>query len=240
MGIGDRMVGDKIQTHIEGFDELRGGGIPKGHIVLLGGAPGTMKSSLAYNILYGNSIIHNMRGAYISLEQSRASLLKHMESLGLKYKDIDKYMTIVDMAYMRKELVEVESKDSWLELFKLYTKTVKDDQGFDLLAVDSLSVLMMISQKQGDRSELFQFFEWLRNLNATVFLVSEFPRSPTNVSDEEFLADGVIHIIKERVGTVDTQLRIVIDKMRVTDHHRGFHNLTFKDKHFQISKIISE
>lgn len=234
------MVGDKIQTHIEGFDELLGGGIPKGHIILLGGAPGTMKSSLAYNILHGNSIIHKVRGAYISLEQSRASLLQHMESLGLKYKDIEEYITIVDMAYMRKELVDVESKDSWLELFKLYTKTVKDGQGFDILVVDSLSVLMIISQKQEDRNELFQFFEWLRSLDSTVFLVSEFPRDPYKVNDEEFLADGVIHIIKERVGTVDTQLRIIIDKMRVTDHHRGFHNLTFQDKHFQISQIISE
>ncbi len=91
-----------------------------------------------------------------------------------------------------------------------------------------------------DRNELFQVFEWLRSLDATVFLVSEFPRDPNKVCDEEFLADGVIHILKERVGTVDTQLRIIIDKMRATDHHRGYFNLAFKDRHFQISNIISE
>jgi KaiC/GvpD/RAD55 family RecA-like ATPase len=231
---------DKIQTHIEGFDPLLGGGIPKGHIVLLGGVPGTMKSSLAYNILHGNAVIHKMKGAYISLEQSRANLLRQMENLGLKHDAVEDLVTIVDMAYMRKELAEIDSKGSWLELFKLYAKTVKDGQGYDLLVVDSLSVLTIIAQIKADRNELFQFFEWLRNLDVTVFLVSEFPRDPNSVCDEEFLADGVIHIIKERVGTVDTQLRIIIDKMRATDHHRGYFNLVFKDRHFLISNIISE
>src|SRR2546430_1134709 len=46
-----------VKTHIRGFDDdvLRGG-IPQGHVVLIRGASGTMKSSLAYYVLYHNAL----------------------------------------------------------------------------------------------------------------------------------------------------------------------------------------
>ena len=55
----DRMFGgfdmsedERLKTYIEGFDKILEGGIPRGHIVLVTGTPGTMKSSLSYYILY--------------------------------------------------------------------------------------------------------------------------------------------------------------------------------------------
>ena len=44
-----------VKTYIEGFDEKLQGGIPKGSVVLLVGQPGTMKSSVAYNMLYNGA-----------------------------------------------------------------------------------------------------------------------------------------------------------------------------------------
>jgi len=37
----------KISTYVEGLDEILGGGFPVGHVVLLSGLPGTMKSTLS-------------------------------------------------------------------------------------------------------------------------------------------------------------------------------------------------
>jgi len=48
--------GDRVRTFIHGFDEKLGGGIPEGAIVLLTGEPGTMKSTIAFNILYQNAL----------------------------------------------------------------------------------------------------------------------------------------------------------------------------------------
>ena len=233
------LEGDEILTHIEGFDELLGGGIPKHHIVLLAGSPGTMKSSIAYFIVHMNALASKTRGAYISLEQNRVNLMRQMDSLGLAHEDVKDQITIIDMAHMRKKLAEMGSESNLLDLFKLHARNLKDEEKYDILVVDSLSALKIIAQIKDDRNELFQLFEWLRSLKATVFLVSEFPRDPAKVCDEEFLADGVIHIVKERVGTVDTQLRIIIDKMRAANHHRGYFNLTFLDNSFQVSQIIS-
>jgi KaiC/GvpD/RAD55 family RecA-like ATPase len=238
MEAGDILEEEKIQTHIEGFDELLGGGIPKGHVVLLSGPPGVMKSSIAYNILHSNARINKISGAYFSLEQSRDNLLKQMTSLGMSQEDVKDHINIIDMASMRKKLAEIRSEGNLLDLFKLYADNIKEEEGYDIMVVDSISVLLMIAQIRDNREQMFHLFDWLRSLNSTVFLVSESPKDPERISDEEFLADGVIHVLKERVGTVDTQLRIVIDKMRATDHSRGYFNLSFKDKHLRVSPII--
>src|SRR2546428_13237819 len=71
----------RVSTHIEGLDEVLGGGIPEGNVVLVSGAPGTMKTSLTYHILH-SSALNGSRGLYVSLEQGRASLFDHTEGLG--------------------------------------------------------------------------------------------------------------------------------------------------------------
>ena len=59
----------KIKTYIEGFDDKLGGGIPEGHVVLICGTPGTMKTSLTFGLMYQNSKLEGKRGLYISLEE---------------------------------------------------------------------------------------------------------------------------------------------------------------------------
>jgi len=72
-----------LKTYIRGFDDdvLRGG-IPQGHVILIRGASGTMKSSLAYYILFHNAV-NGVPGLYVSVEQTAGSLLEHAAGLGL-------------------------------------------------------------------------------------------------------------------------------------------------------------
>ncbi|HSV42115.1 MAG TPA: ATPase domain-containing protein, partial [Methanomassiliicoccales archaeon] len=66
--------GDPIPTHIEKFDTMLGGGIPSGHLVLVSGPPGSMKSTLTYNVLFNAAKHSGLNSMYFSLEQSRESL----------------------------------------------------------------------------------------------------------------------------------------------------------------------
>src|SRR2546428_13742596 len=70
-----------VKTHIRGFDDdvLRGG-IPQGHVVLVRGASGTMKSSLAYYVLYHNAL-EGAPGLYVTLEQTAAGPPEHIAGL---------------------------------------------------------------------------------------------------------------------------------------------------------------
>ena len=48
----------RIPTHIEGLDENMQGGIPQGHICLVAGASGAMKSSLTFSMLYNACLLY--------------------------------------------------------------------------------------------------------------------------------------------------------------------------------------
>src|SRR2546428_3070103 len=95
-----------VKTHIRGFDDdvLRGG-IPQGHVVLVRGASGTMKSSLAYYVLYHNAL-EGAPGLYVTLEQTAAGLLEHIPGLGLKTTAVSQALPLLDLSRDRGDLEE--------------------------------------------------------------------------------------------------------------------------------------
>src|SRR5437867_11052687 len=95
---------ERIRTHVEGFDEKLGGGIPPGHIVIIAGAGGTMKSTVAWDILYQGAVKVNRSGAYITLEQRRHSFASHLRTRGLDPHDVQHRLSIVDLAMLRTPL----------------------------------------------------------------------------------------------------------------------------------------
>ncbi len=226
----------KYKTYIRGFDEELSGGIPEGHIILISGTPGTMKSSVAYNILYNNIKHEDSVGVYVSLEQSRENFLFQIESLGLH--DIEELnLTILDMAKIRKE-VDMNREKPWLDVMKKHLDYLKDTLSFDLLVIDSLPVVEMLSKVEDERAYLFYFFEWLRDLKVTSFIIAEISPDPSQVYPEEFLADGIILLTMERVNEVDVHRRIRCVKMRGINHNTGYFTLDFKEDAFQASQAI--
>jgi KaiC/GvpD/RAD55 family RecA-like ATPase len=233
--MGNLMV-EIYKTYIRGFDEELNGGIPENHIILVSGTPGTMKSSVAFNILYNNIKDEDSVGVYVSLEQSRENLLFQLKSLGLSDLE-DLNLTILDMAKIRKE-VDMTKEKPWLDVMKKHMNYLKENMKFDLLVIDSLPVVEMISKVEDERAYLFYFFEWLRDLNVTTFIISEISTDPSMVYPEEFLADGIILLTMERVNEVDVHRRIRCVKLRGVNHNTGYFTLEFKDGAFQASQAI--
>jgi KaiC/GvpD/RAD55 family RecA-like ATPase len=170
------------------------------------------------------------------LEQSRENLLFQLKSLGLSDLE-DLNITILDMAKIRKE-VDMTKEKPWLDVMKKHLDYLKENLKFDLLVIDSLPVVEMISKVEEERAYLFYFFEWLRDLNVTTFIISEISTDPSMVYPEEFLADGIILLTMERVNEVDVHRRIRCVKMRGVNHNTGYFTLEFKDGVFQASQAI--
>src|SRR5512141_3167950 len=91
--------------YINGLDENIQGGIPEGHIALISGAAGTMKSSLAFNVLYHEAVNGN-NGLYISLEQSSESLINHMINLDYDFSKVN-LVIIKDLAELAAKVQSV-------------------------------------------------------------------------------------------------------------------------------------
>jgi len=232
----------RIRTFVTGFDESLGGGIPEGFVVLVSGAPGTMKSSFCYAIAYHNALAKGVKSAYVTLEQSKDLLIEHMHAMGMDDAKAFEHLTILDMGTIRKNLSFLQAKGSWLDLFKMYASNLVRSEGVKLLILDSLDVLEMMAKFEDLRTDLYYLFEWLRGLGVTSLLIGEKPLdfSPTgNLRDEAYLADGIIHLGLHHTSDVSVQRRIRCVKMRSTKHETGYYALVWEDARFEVTRAIS-
>jgi len=232
---------DRLPTYIEGFDDVLGGGVPKGSVVLVCGTPGTMKTSLTFSILYHNVKNHGSKALYISLEEGHDDLKGAMTDLGLAgIEDMEMY--ILDVSKIRLEHKEEETAKNWLDILQTYIDQRVKVNKFDLVAIDSLAGLYSLSQMANPRRELFHFFGFLKSLPATTFLVSEVSQGTDRfgMHDEDFLADGILLLKHFEAGLSDVQLRIRCVKMRRAKHEKGYYRLLHGEKGFQVTRVISE
>ena len=227
------------KMHVRGFDEALGPGIPEGHVLLLVGPPGTMKSSLAYSFLWQNAKREGARGAYVTLEQGRESLDFQMRRMGMPREAVVDKLHVEDLSRIRLGLPEdTAGEKPWLDVLQRHLEGLKESATLQLLALDSLPVLEIIGGIRDKRVSLFRFFAWLRTLGVTSLLVSEASHDSTIVRDEEFLADGVIAVYMEKVGDLDVYRRIRCVKMRGVDHETNVYTLEFDAGGFRATQTI--
>ena len=220
----------RIPTHIEGLDENMQGGIPQGHICLVAGASGAMKSSLTFSMLYNAVLYGETSGIYVTLEQGKDSLRAHMSNMGMNVDDprVRNRIAIIDLVDLRVQLDEqgMSNRVDWMgQLIKQLT-SYRQSIGFELLVFDSLGAFFTLTKMENPRDEIFRLFEAVRRLELTSFFICEMTGEEKKqfgeFGIEDYLSDGVIHLTMERNGdTVDRKLAIV--KMRHTDHVLGYH-----------------
>jgi len=229
----------RIPTYVKGLDERLGGGIPRGHVVLVSGPPGSFKSTLAFRILYRQAIDHGASCLYLSMEQSRGSLAVQMASLGMDPAKA-KGVHVIDVRALRRELEEIREQPRWLLGLRRQLGRYKEETGCDLLAIDSLDALYALTPFENPRNEIFQFFEELRELEATTFLVSEMARDSSRLAQfgvEEFLADTIVHLrLREVDSGMSTSVRryIAVVKMRGVPHDLDYYPLLVERGNFEI------
>ena len=240
MGIDVSNEGDeRVPTYVGGLDERLGGGIPKGHIVLVAGPSGSLKSTLVYRILWHEARDRNVACLYLSMEQSRKALLAHVASFGLDPAKA-KTLNVIDVRALRRELEGMANRPHWLLGLRQQLARYKAELGVDLLAIDSLDALYALTPFENPRNEIFQFFEEVRDLEATTFLISEMPgdrRTFGQYAVEEFLSDGIIHLrVKEvEVGLTTSVRRFLgVLKMRGVEHDMDYYPLLVQKGRFEI------
>ncbi|MCK4366576.1 MAG: tetratricopeptide repeat protein [Thermoplasmata archaeon] len=231
-----------LSTHVKGFDEALGGGIPKGHTVIVAGAAGTMKSSLAFSILFNQALKRGRMGLYVTLDQNTGSLIAQASSLGMEYERVRKSLRIFDMAYIKSHTSR--TKEQWMNMLYTQVKKLKKKLDLDFIVIDSLDALLTLGEFESKRSRVFRLFEWLRQLDVTTFVVCERPdfviggNVIQSKTVEDFLADGILHLRLHLVNDVDVQRRIRCLKMREANHSTGYMALSWDDGSFNVTRVV--
>src|SRR6187549_4080338 len=71
----------KVATGIDGFDEITGGGLPRGRPTLVCGGPGCGKTLFALQFLV-HGAAHGESGVFVAFEETEEEILKNAASLG--------------------------------------------------------------------------------------------------------------------------------------------------------------
>ena len=228
---------DRIPTFVKGLDERMEGGIPVGHMVLICGRAGSMKSTLAFNIVWNAAKARNLRSIFISLEVRADSLLRQMRKFGMDITGMDQIM-LMDLSKLRtsKELSISSTQQDWMPAILRGIAAYRQNFGCDLVVIDSLDALYTLSAIDNPRVKLYHFIEGLRDLGLTALIVSEMRDAENKFGQfgvESFLADGIIHIDLAREGRSVGRF-IGIAKMRETNHVQGYFPLIADKTGFRI------
>lgn len=202
-----------------------------------------MKSSLAYSILYHNAL-KGASSLYITAEQSPASLSDQMEDLGMDSPEARKRIFFYDAGEARDKAAEARAveRDTWATLFKGIIDFEQKAHQAQLVAFDSINLYQLLTGVQNPRLGLFQFFRNLRSRRLTTLAIAEVPADAQSYApnQEDFMADGVIHLKFAALDDVHRQLRVAVTKMRGVKHTHDYHALTFADGQFQLLPVVAE
>src|SRR2546422_2855005 len=225
----------RVKSRIDGFDDVLGGGIPRGSVVLVTGLPGTMKSSLGWAILLNNARDDSAKCLDVSLEQTKPSLENQMAAMGFDMELARRTIHILDVGTIQKELGWSASKP-WMDFLRRTIETKQKIEGIDLVVIDSMEALDVLAKFQDRRSELFHFFQWLRDLGTTTFVLTEAAPEPVfpalspeqNRDDAGYLADGIVHLKLHPLSDVEMQRRARGAEPRGADHKTRDHAPPFR------------
>ena len=234
---------ERVKTGINGLDEVIGGGFPKGHCILLSGAPGTGKSILGMQYVYEGAKMGE-KGLYMAFTEDIKDMTLQGDVFGW---DMKKLMEEGKLKLISKDLDKFDIKELVREVKK---------GGYQRLVVDSLSAIIShpvaledvdVSYVLRDRLDRLipspvhstianrllvdKIISEIRGLDCTSIIISELIEGVGGLSRDtisEFLVDGVITLQYLTIG-IESSRHLMIRKMRATAHSENIHPIEFKN-----------
>jgi circadian clock protein KaiC len=210
---------DKCLTGINGFDEITGGGLPRGRPTLVCGAAGCGKTLFAMEFLVRGATQYDEPGVFMSFEETAEELTRNVASLGF---DLDrlsesKELLLDNVVVERSEIEETGEYD--LEGLFIRLEHAINSIGAKRVVLDTVESLFSgLPNPLILRAELRRLFRWLKSKGMTAIITGEKGENTfTRHGLEEYVSDCVIfldHRVTEQLST--RRLRVV--KYRGSTH----------------------
>ncbi len=214
----------RVKSGIEGLDELAGGGFPNETVNLLSGPAGSAKSLFGMQYVYNGAVDFNDTGIFITLEESRDSVLRAAKSYGMDLESLEKSgkLHLLDFGEIRTDIDMGQEMELGVVSFKnlrdFLTKLIQKT-GANRLVIDSISAIGLYYSNMDElRRELFAFCRFLKSQKVTSLLITEaVENQKTRFDVEQFVADSIISLGYENVDG-EYRRTLTIYKMRFTKH----------------------
>ena len=219
----------RVKTGVEGLDELIGGGIIKGEVILLAGTTGSGKTIFSTQFIYNGASEYEENGVYATFEEDETSLKRNMEKLGMNFEklELEGKVKVIGLQAM---------KDMGLNANLDYIlKTVRETKA-ERLVVDSLTAFLVgTGEKFEYRTLMHLFYKILKKMGCTTIMTCSIPTGSytLGLGIEEFIADSVI-VLENVMVDAELKTRFLIRKMRGTNHSRKYHDVIIGENGLKI------
>jgi circadian clock protein KaiC len=208
----------KVATGIQGFDEITGGGLPKGRPTLVCGGPGSGKTLFAFQFLAAGAAAGES-GVFVTFEETENDLEQNVRSLGHELSDLIA-RKLLAVEYVRVERSEIEETGEYdLEALFIRLDHALRSVGARRIVLDTIESLFAGLENQGVlRAELRRLFSWLKERGITAVITGERGTDTlTRQGLEEYVSDCVVVLDHRTVDQISTR-RLRIVKYRGSGH----------------------
>ncbi len=219
----------RLQTGVEGLDDILGGGLPAGQMYLLEGNPGTGKTTIAMQfVLAGHAA--GQKSLYITLSEPKTELIASAESHGLDFTVIPIVEFVPDEATLSPDSQYTVFHPSTVELADTVQRLIREIEELrpERVVIDSLSELRLLAaDKMRYRRQLLALKQYFSQRSTTVLLLDD----RTSEGDDlqlQSIAHGVLFLEKVGRNFGVSRRRAEILKLRGSAYREGFHDYTIE------------
>jgi circadian clock protein KaiC len=230
----------KALTGIEGFDEITGGGVPRGRPTLVCGSAGSGKTLFGMEFIIRGAVDAGENGVLLAFEETPEELAKNVASLGF---DLDALVRGGKIAvdYVKIERSEVEETGEYdLEGLFLRLGHAIDSVGAKRVFIDTIEALF--SALKGEfvlRAELRRLFRWLKDRGVTAVITAERGNGTlTRYGLEEYVSDCVV-LLDNRVVQQSAVRRLRVVKYRGSRHGTSEYPFVIAEGGFSVLPLSS-
>ncbi len=226
---------EKAATGIRGFDQITGGGLPRGRPSLVCGGPGSGKTMFGMEFLIRGATELGEPGVFVSFEETALDLAKNVASLGFDVGAlIDEKKLAID--HVRVERSEIEETGEY-DLEGLFVRLgyAIDSIGAKRVVLDTIEALFSALPNEGIlRAELRRLFFWLKERGVTAVITGERGEATfTRRGLEEYVSDCVI-VLDQRVNEQLATRRMRIVKYRGSAHGTNEYPFLIHERGFSV------
>ena len=221
----------RLATGVPGLDNLLGGGLPEFSFNLIAGAPGSGKTTLAHQIMFGLARPDNRALFFTVLGEPPLKMLRYQQQF--PFFDINKVNESIRFVNLSTDLLEGDFD----RVLSRIAEEVKD-YAPSLVFVDSFrSVVQSAKREDQGASELQRFVQQLgmqmTSWQATTFLIGEYSMPETESSPVFTVADGILWL-SQNLHRNSMVRKIQVVKMRGQAQAPGLHTFRISDEGIKV------
>jgi circadian clock protein KaiC len=208
----------KVPTGITGFDDITGGGLPRGRTTLLTGGPGSGKTILALQFLVHGARHCKEPGIFVAFEETSKRIMANAASFGWNLATLRRKKLFFMDAQPAPDLIQ--SGDFDLSGMLAVLEVQIREMGVRRIVFDALDiVLALLPDPAAKIREAFRLHEWLLARELTGIITAKAGADETNPISQQpfgfmqFMVDCAV-ILNHRVVLGVSQRNLRVQKYR--------------------------